>query len=53
VINDHIALRTFNLPEVNIEKLARPLLAGGYVEAGSYDFEQKKLRAKHFKHPDP
>jgi hypothetical protein len=23
------------------------------IAADSYDFEQKKLRAKHFKHPDP
>lgn len=53
VVNDHIALRTFNLPEVNIAKLARPLLENGYVEAGDYVFETKKLVAKHFKHPDP
>ena len=53
VVNDHIALRTFNLPEVNIDQLARPLLAGGYVEAGQYDFKAKKLVARHFKHPDP
>jgi hypothetical protein len=53
VVNDHIALRTFNLPQVNIEKLAAPLLANGYVEAGSYEFKKKKLVAKHFKHPNP
>ena len=53
VVNDHIALRTFNLPQVNIEKLAAPLLSNGYVEAGSYEFKKKKLVAKHFKHPDP
>jgi hypothetical protein len=52
VVNDHIALRTFNLPEVNIAKLAAPLLANGYVEGGSYEFKQKKLAAKHFYHPD-
>ena len=53
VVNDHIALRTFNLPEVNIEQVSKPLLAGGYVEAGEYEFKTKKLVAKHFKHPDP
>ncbi len=53
VVNDHIALRTFNLPEVGIEKIARPLLEGGYVEAGRYQFEKKKLTARHYKHPDP
>jgi hypothetical protein len=52
VVNDHIALRTFNLPQVNIEKLARPLLANGYVEGGDYHFETKKLVAKHFYHPE-
>lgn len=53
VVNDHIALRTFNLPQVNIEKVAKPLLDNGYEAAGDYIFEQKKLVAKHFKHPDP
>jgi len=51
VVNDHIALRTFNLPQVNIAKLAAPLLANGYVEGGDYVFERKKLVAKHFYHP--
>lgn len=52
VVNDHIALRTFNLPQVNIEKLAAPLIANGYLEGGDYVFERKKLVAKHFYHPD-
>ena len=30
VVNDHIALRTFNLPQVNIEVIARPFLKLGY-----------------------
>lgn len=53
VVNDHIALRTFNLPAVAMDKLAKPLLANGYVEAGNYEFINKKLVAKHFQHPDP
>lgn len=52
IINDHIALRTFNLPKVNLDKLAAHFLALGYEEKGQYDFEQKKLKAKHFEHPD-
>ncbi len=52
VINDHIALRTFNLPAVNIDKLAAPLLANGYVESGHYEFVNKKLVARHYQHPD-
>lgn len=52
VINDHIALRTFNLPKVSLEKLAAHFLALGYKECGEYRFEAKKLYAKHFEHPD-
>ncbi|WP_031564457.1 DUF1338 domain-containing protein [Rheinheimera texasensis] len=53
VINDHIALRTFNLDKVGLDKLAAHFLAVGYREAGEYHFEAKKLYAKHFEHPDP
>jgi len=53
VINDHIALRTFNLPKVSLEKLAAHFIAVGYREKGEYHFEAKKLYAKHFEHPDP
>ncbi|MFC3033827.1 DUF1338 domain-containing protein [Pseudoalteromonas fenneropenaei] len=53
VINDHIALRTFNHPKVGLEKLAAHFLAVGYRECGEYHFEAKKLYAKHFEHQDP
>ena len=53
VINDHIALRTFNIEKVNLEKLAAHFLAVGYKECGEYHFEAKKLHAKHFEHSDP
>lgn len=52
LINDHVAFRTFNIESVNLDKLAAHFLALGYVEKGQYDFEQKKLKAKHFEHPD-
>jgi hypothetical protein len=52
VINDHVAYRTFNLEKVNIEKIAQHLLNLGYKECGEYDFEKKKLDAKHFEHED-
>jgi hypothetical protein len=52
VINDHIALRTFNLPRVNIDVLARPFLDSGYVYKGDYHFKEKKLYAKHYEHPN-
>ncbi len=54
VVNDHIAFRTFDDPRVNIEVLSRPFLASGYIEKGTYRFEEKKLFAKHFELPgDP
>ncbi|NKF49518.1 DUF1338 domain-containing protein [Shewanella sp. WXL01] len=53
IINDHIALRTFNIAKVNLDVLAKHFLALGYVDSGDYKFEQKKLVAKHFEHPDP
>lgn len=53
IVNDHIALRTFDLDKVNLDKLAEHFRVLGYEEGGEYDFEAKKLRAKHFEHPDP
>ncbi|MFT4993850.1 MAG: hypothetical protein ACI965_000871 [Paraglaciecola sp.] len=52
LVNDHIALRTFNFAKINLDKLAAHFLALGYEEKGQYTFEQKKLRASHFEHPD-
>ncbi|GAA0858826.1 DUF1338 domain-containing protein [Aliiglaciecola litoralis] len=52
LINDHVAFRTFNIDKINLDKLAKHFLALGYEEKGQYDFEQKKLKAKHFEHAD-
>lgn len=52
IVNDHIALRTFNVPKVNLEQLAKHFKAVGYEEKGQYEFKEKKLAAKHFQHPD-
>ncbi len=52
IVNDHVAFRTFNIAEVNLDVLARHLLVLGYKPCGDYAFEQKKLKAKHFEHPD-
>ena len=48
VVNDHIAFRTFGLPKINIEALAKFFKAYGYEEKGQYEFKAKKLRAKHY-----
>ncbi|HEY9121047.1 MAG TPA: DUF1338 domain-containing protein [Marinobacter sp.] len=53
IVNDHIALRTYNLEKVNLDKLAAHFLALGYREGGEYHFEAKKLYARHYEHPEP
>ncbi|HZK08050.1 MAG TPA: DUF1338 domain-containing protein [Bacteroidales bacterium] len=50
VHNDHIALRTFNDPRVNIDVIARPFVEAGYEPKGEYQFETKKLFARHYEH---
>ncbi len=52
IVNDHIALRTFDLQKVDLEKLALHFKALGYVECEEYYFKEKKLLAKHYEHPD-
>ncbi|MEZ4452278.1 MAG: DUF1338 domain-containing protein [Nannocystaceae bacterium] len=53
VDNDHIALRTFGDPRVDLEVLARPFLAAGYVDGDDYEFPAKGLRARHYDPPTP
>lgn len=48
--NDHIAIRTFNNPLVNVERLSEPFLKMGFEKKGEYVFEAKKLKASHFQH---
>lgn len=50
VAHDHIALRTFNLPKVSVDKVAQILINAGYEPKNDYVFEQKHLQAKHFEH---
>lgn len=52
VLNDHIALRTFNHPALGIESLAKQFKEWGYKEKGEYTFVEKKLYAKHYEHSD-
>jgi hypothetical protein len=53
VVNDHIALRTFNDPRIGVDKLGSVFTALGYEEKGTYDFPVKKLFAKHYEHANP
>jgi hypothetical protein len=51
VVNDHIAFRTLDFPEISIEVLAKPFSSAGYVPGGEYVFKDKHLYARHFEHP--
>jgi hypothetical protein len=50
VVHDHIALRTFDDPRMNIDVIARIFTENGYEAKGNYEFKVKKLRGKHFEH---
>ena len=54
VVNDHIALRTFNThtgaQPAGIEGLERVFLGLGYEKKERYDFPTKKLTAYHYEH---
>lgn len=53
LINDHVAFRTFAHPGLGIDALAAPFVRLGYSPAGDYVFPEKKLTARHYRHPDP
>lgn len=53
VINDHIAFRTFNLPNLNIDALSPVLIRMGYEPMDTYRFDDLHANAQHFKHSDP
>ena len=52
VLNDHIALRTFNHPRVGVDVMALPFLPSGYKYCGDYQFPEKKLYAKHYENTE-
>jgi hypothetical protein len=51
VVDDHVAFRTFDDPRIGMDVLARPFLGLGYVPRGTYQFQEKKLRARHYEKP--
>ena len=54
VVNDHIALRTFNLTGIGIAELARPFLELGYHGRDQFEFKEKHLLAQYFnRHHSP
>lgn len=52
VLNDHIALRTFNHPRLGIKSLSQHFEKYGYTQKGEYNFVEKKLYAQHFENED-
>ncbi len=50
IVNDHIAFRTYNLPKINIDVLAKAFEVRGYKVKGNYRFKEKKLTAKHYEY---
>jgi hypothetical protein len=50
-VNDHIAFRTLDYSEINIDSIVKPFIANGYVASGEYHFRDKHLFAKHFELP--
>jgi hypothetical protein len=54
VQNDHVALRTYGLPGIGIDALARPFEALGWrLQPDRYRFDDKKLVARYLRHGDP
>ena len=53
VQNDHIAFRTWNAKGIELECLAQFFLDYGYDEKDTYEFTQRKLRAKYYQYPAP
>src|SRR3954466_13731209 len=52
-LNDHVALRTFDVPGVDRAALGRIFERWGYVRAEEeLDFPEKKLKAHHYAHPE-
>lgn len=52
VQNDHVALRTFGLPGIGMDVIARPFEALGWQPREHYTFPDKKLFARYWQHPD-
>ena len=51
-VNDHIAFRTYDRSAISLEALEPHLLAFGYQRYAPYAFEDKKIRAYGYLHPE-
>jgi hypothetical protein len=53
LFNDHVALRTYDLPGIGLLAMARPFERLGWVPRDDYRFPDKHLRARYWQHPEP
>ncbi len=53
IVNDHIAIRTFRHAKTGINIIASPFTSLGYHGEAEYEFPEKKLYARFYKHPNP
>jgi hypothetical protein len=51
--NDHVALRTFGVPEIGLTALAATFESLGWRPRDTYRFDDKHLRARYWQHDDP
>ena len=52
LVNDHVAFRTFAASPIDLDHLQSAVLALGYEPFDEYRFEEKKLRARSYVHPN-
>ena len=52
VINDHIALRTFNKHPISVSDIGKIIIDKGYRPREKFHFDEKHLDAQFFSHPD-
>ena len=50
ITHDHIALRTFGDPRMNMDVITRVFTENGYEERGQYEFKAKKVMGRHYEH---
>ncbi|MEZ4367648.1 MAG: DUF1338 domain-containing protein [Kofleriaceae bacterium] len=52
IVNDHVALRTYDEPAIGLAALGRIFEAHGWRAVDDYRFPDKHLRARYWRHPD-
>lgn len=53
IVNDHIAIRTFNGGGISLNKLRQYMQLKNFAPIEGYEFKEKNLIAEYYQHPDP